>query len=60
MQIKNIVECSLSTFIKLPFVIKIFDLFILEWLFYTGFTIISTSVIQLVQIKRFYHECEVG
>ena len=28
----------LLTFIKLQFVIKIFVLFILEWLFYTGFT----------------------
>ena len=31
------------TFIKLPFVINIFDLSILEWLFYTGSTIISIS-----------------
>ena len=29
----------LSTFIKLPFVIKIFDLSIFEWPFYTGFTV---------------------
>ena len=29
----------LSTFIRLPFVIKIFDLSISEWLFYTGFTV---------------------
>ena len=29
----------LSTFIKLPFVIKIFDLSIFEWRFYTGFTV---------------------
>ena len=29
----------LSTFIKLPFVIKIFVLSIFEWLFYTGFDI---------------------
>ena len=28
----------LSTFIKLPFVIKIFVLSIVEWRFYTGFT----------------------
>ena len=27
------------TFIKLPFVIKIFVLSIFEWLFYTGFTV---------------------
>ena len=30
----------LSTFIKLPFVIKIFVLSIFEWLFYTAFTIL--------------------
>ena len=29
----------LSTFIKLPFVIKIFVLSIFEWSFYTGFTV---------------------
>ena len=29
----------LSTFIKLPFVIKIFVLSIFEWPFYTGFTL---------------------
>ena len=29
----------LSTFIKLPFVIKIFVLSIFEWLFYTGFAV---------------------
>ena len=28
-----------STFIKLPFVIKIFVLSIFEWQFYTGFTV---------------------
>ena len=28
-----------STFIKLPFVIKIFALSIFEWLFYTGFIV---------------------
>ena len=28
-----------STFIKLPFVIKIFILSIFEWQFYTGFTV---------------------
>ena len=30
----------LLTFIKLPFVIKIFVLSIFEWPFYTGFTVI--------------------
>ena len=29
----------LSTFIKLPFVMKIFVLSIFEWPFYTGFTV---------------------
>ena len=33
----------LSTFIKLPFVIKIFVLSFFEWLFYTGFTVMSSS-----------------
>ena len=36
MQVKSIAECS---FIKLPFVIKIFVLSILVWPFYTGFTV---------------------
>ena len=42
-------ECSkghfaiLSTFIKLPFVIKIFDLSIFEWPFYTGFTVLYVA-----------------
>ena len=30
-----------STFIKLPFVIKIFVLSIFEWPFYTGFTVVN-------------------
>ena len=33
----------LSTFIKLPFVIKIFVLSIFGWSFYTGFTVIPKS-----------------
>ena len=44
MKVKSIAECSkgehsaiFSTFIKLPFVIKIFVLSIFEWTFYTGF-----------------------
>ena len=32
----------LSTFIKLPFVIKIFVLSIFEWLLKTGFTVLTT------------------
>ena len=35
----------LSTFIKLPFVIKISVLSIFEWLFYTGFTVLKTLYI---------------
>ena len=31
----------LLTFIKLPFAIKIFVLFIFEWPFYTGFTVLQ-------------------
>ena len=37
----------LSTFIKLPFVIKTFVLSIFEWPFYTGFTLL----IELASIK---------
>ena len=33
----------LSTFIKLPFIIKIFCLSIFEWPFYTGLTVHSHS-----------------
>ena len=46
-QVRSIAECSrehsaiLSTFIKLPFVFKIFVLSIFEWPFYTGFTVIG-------------------
>ena len=35
----------LSTFIKLPIIIKIFILSIFEWLFYTGFTVNCGSTI---------------
>ena len=41
MQVKSIAECS-KTFIKLPFFIKIFVLFIFERPFYTGFTVITS------------------
>ena len=34
----------LSTFIKLPFVIKIFVLSISEWPFYTGFTVFTLNI----------------
>ena len=45
MQVKSIAECSkehseiLSTFIKLPFVFKIFVLSIFEWPLKSGFTV---------------------
>ena len=46
MQVISIAECSkgehsaiLSTFIKLPFVIKIFVLSIFDWPLKTGFTV---------------------
>ena len=51
MQVKSIAECSkgeysaiLLTFIKLPFVIKIFVLSIVEWPFYTCFPALHYSV----------------
>ena len=46
MQVKSIAEWEhsaiLSTFIKLPFVIKIFVLPFFEWLLKTGFTVLTT------------------
>ena len=56
MQVKSIAECSkgrehsaiLSTFINLPFVIKIVVLSIFEWPFYTGFTVFTYNVCQFV------------
>ena len=52
---ENIAECSngehsaiLPTFIKLPFVIKIFVLSIFEWPFYTGFTVLSSMFFYLL------------
>ena len=47
MQAKSIAECSpaiLLTCIKLPFVIKIFVLSILEWPFYTCFTVLEVPI----------------
>ena len=41
MQVKSIEHSALLlTFIKLPFVIKIFVLSIFEWSFYTGFILL--------------------
>ena len=37
-----------STFIKLPFVIKIFALSIFEWSLYTGFTVLSWPILQTI------------
>ena len=59
MQVKSIAECSkgsilqlLSTFIKLPFVIKIFVLSIFEWLFYTDFTLTNKNWMSLWRIDH--------
>ena len=53
MQVKSIREHSavLSTFIKLPFVIKIFVLSIFEWPLRTGFTV------KYLKILLQYHIC---
>ena len=40
----RMLSAILSTFIKLPFVIKIFILSIFEWPFYTGFTVIPLLI----------------
>ena len=44
----------LSTFIRLPFVIKIFVLSIFEWPFYTGFTKFNfyTNIVNLVNPNK--------
>ena len=39
MQVKSVHSAILSTFIKLPFVVKIFVLSIFEWSLKTGFTV---------------------
>ena len=48
MQVKSIAEgeysAILSTFITVPFAIKIFILSIFEWPFYTGFTVLLSRV----------------
>ena len=45
-----------STFIKLPFVIKIFVLSIYEWLFYAGFTLLQfyPSTLAIVIFSNFF------
>ena len=42
----------LSTFIKLPFVIKIIVLSIFEWPFYTGFTVFSRSILKQPSVRE--------
>ena len=42
----------LLTFIKLPFVSKIFDLSVKEWRFYTGFTVFSIKVENSVDLDQ--------
>ena len=46
----------LSTFIKLPFVIKIFVLSVFEWLLKTGFTVHMRNeyLIEIVPLSVFY------
>ena len=41
----------LLTFIKLPFVIKIFVLSIFEWPFYTGFTVPYILLFLVIKVK---------
>ena len=73
MQVKNITECSklsnlehsaiLSTFIKLPFVIKTFVLSIFEWPFYTSFAVFCKGIASIkkynknVSVSVFPSEC---
>ena len=46
-------SATLMTFIKLPFVVKIFVLSIFEWSFYTGFTVhINRSGIDAAVVLR--------
>ena len=60
-------SARLSTLIRLPFVIKIFVLFIFEWPFYTGFTVLlfvkldknSFILIAALNIKPTYYKCHI-
>ena len=52
----------LLTFIKLPFVIKIFVLSIFEWPFYAGFTVLSNHkmrhfYLNLAELLTYNHHC---
>ena len=58
MQVKSIAECSngehsaiRSTFIELPFVIKIFVLSIFEWPFYPGFTVYLNLLVAMAAVR---------
>ena len=61
MQVKSIAECSkghsaiLFTFIKLQFVIKIFELSIFKWPLKTGFTVHSCESPHILRKESFYH-----
>ena len=46
MQVRREHSAIILTFIKLPFVIKIFVLCIFEWRFYTGFTVYAIKIVQ--------------
>ena len=46
----------LSTFIKPPFVIKIFILSIFEWPFYTVFTVIEKLMSRYLEFLWFLHQ----
>ena len=46
----------LSTYIKLPFVMKIFVLYIFDWPFYIGFTVYETQLFKFhFHIHYFFH-----
>ena len=62
MQVKSIAECLehsaiLSTFIKLPFVIKIFVLSIFEWPLKTNFTVLFFTNTMLI-IRAVIHKLD--
>ena len=72
MQVKSIAECSkggdiplehsaiLSSFIKLPFVIKIFVLSIFEWPFYTGLLYLSYHIPNNADLDEMSHDALYG
>ena len=47
----------LSTFIKLPLVIKTFVMYIFEWLFYTGFTVLFLKLSSPFLIQDLLYNC---